>query len=149
MRTLPTRRGERSICATAGWSTDDRTAGAPQHHLPPVAVDSAVLRLRSWSRGDDRAAVDRRGDVVAGAEREAGRWRNYHRSARGTGYRGHEDRRHRRPVLLDRPRVIPLPPGAGVAEVQGTDRRRCAADRGATVVRADGRRQGVRGPCER
>src|SRR4051812_28003552 len=117
MRTLPTRRGERSTCATAGWSTDDRTAGAPQHHLPAVAVDPAVLRLRRWSRGDDRAAVDRRGDVVAGTEREAGRWRNCHRSPRRTGYRGDENRRYRRPVLLDRPCIIPVPPGAGVAEV--------------------------------
>jgi len=60
------------------------------------AVRAPFLRLWYWCRCDDRAALDRRGDALTGAEREAGRGRIDHCSAGGSGHRGHEDGRNRR-----------------------------------------------------
>src|SRR6202171_4959733 len=62
--------------ATAGsWAAPhDRTARVAQHHLQAVALSTALFRLWRRRRGDDRAALDRRGDAVPGPQRKAG-WR--------------------------------------------------------------------------
>src|SRR5436309_15667587 len=108
MRNWRARRSERSTCVTAEWSTDDRPAGAAESHLSAVAVGADVFRLWCRSGSDDRAAVDRRSDADAGAPGEACRWWNYHGFTGRPGRRGDEDWRHRRPVLLDRPRIVPV-----------------------------------------
>src|SRR4051812_20353462 len=93
-------RDTRFTCATAGLWTDDRTAGASKHHLSAVALDTAVLRLRRRRRGDDRIALDRRGDVVPGAKREARRGRVDHGASGGARCGGDEDGRDWRSLLL-------------------------------------------------
>src|SRR3954468_20197828 len=120
MRNWPMQHGGRSTCGMAGlWTTQavtrDRTAGVPEHRVSPLAIGADVSRLRRWRSGDDRTAVHRRGDAFTGAERETGWRRRCHGAPRGTGHRSDEDGRHRRTVLLDRPRVFPVQAGIGFA----------------------------------
>src|SRR5689334_22130690 len=102
-RALPS---ERSTCVTAEWSTNDWPARVEKSHVSALALGADVFRFWRWRRSDDRVAVDWRGDVDAGATGEAGRGRDDHRFAGRSRRRGNEDRRHRWPVLLDRPCVV-------------------------------------------
>ena len=121
----------------------------PEPHLPAVAVGAALLRLRHRRGGDDRAPFDRRGDAVPGAQREAGGRRVDHRSAGGPRRRSHEDRRNRRALFLDRPRIVPVPTAFRVAALRKGDLGGRATDRGKASLRSRGGRQGISRECER
>src|SRR5215208_861542 len=121
MKIWQTLRGTRFTCVTAGsWTgTHDRPARLSKHRLPAVAVSAPLLWIRRGCRGDDRATVDRRSTAVPGTKREVGRWWHDHGASGGTRRRSDEDRWDRRFVLLDRSRVVSLPPGPELTEVQG------------------------------
>src|SRR6266550_6876515 len=147
--TLP---GAKSTCATAESSTErrtrDRPAGIPQHCVSTLEVAAAVRRVRDRRGGDDRAAFDRRSLARAGEKRKAGRWWQYHGSARRAGRRSDEDGWNRGSLLFHRSRVVFVPAGDGVAPICKSDCRRSAPDRRKAVVSARRGRSGAPGACD-
>src|SRR5258708_6247862 len=145
MRSSRVQHRARFTCATgSSWTVnDDLTSRDSEYRLQTVAISAAVLRLRSWSLGDDCASLGRRSATHAGARREAC-WRRVDHSA-STGNRcgSDEDWWRGGTFLLDRSQPVHLSPAPRftAARVHGIDSR--ASNRWKDVVYVRAPRSGM------